>query len=130
MTRVAALAALLCCGCLSLRPVQRDHALRKAEVSVRLGVDSPAIDGALAADQAECDALDGKVAGWTAVTVVGGVLGGGGGLTTVLTDDPTARYVVGGLGIAVAAVTALGAYMATATSARYTRRCAVNMGGR
>lgn len=118
------------CAALSLRPVQRDHALRKAEVSQKLGVDAPIIDGALAADQAECDALDGKVTGWTATSVVLGAISGGGGLTTVLTDDTTARYVVGGVGIGVAVLTALSAYLATSYSQKYARRCAVNLGGR
>src|SRR6185369_13816949 len=99
VVRLAATALLLLSGCaaLSLRPVQRDHALRKAEITARLGVDSLAIDATLAADREECDALDNKVTAWTGVSIAGGILAGGGGVTTLLTEDGVARAVVGGV---------------------------------
>ncbi len=118
------------CGSLTLRPVQTNHALRKAEVSQALGVEPQRIDAALQEDQAACDKLDGQVTGWTAVSVVGGALSGGSGLSTLLTDDATARYAIGGVVIGVAAVTAFSAFWTTHLGQKYARRCAVNLGGR
>ena len=129
--KLLVLTLLVCTGCgtFSLRPVQRDHAKRIAEVKERLGVDDAHLGGMLATEQAECDALDNKATGWVATTIVAGVLGGGSGLTSVFTND-TPRYVVTGTGIALAAVSALSAYMGSHYAQRYSRECAVNVGGR
>lgn len=123
------LAALSGCGSLRLRPVNPDHKARKAEVTQMLTTDENTLNAALKAEQAECDSLDNKVLGWTATTIVAGVLGGGGGVTSILTND-TPRYVVGGLGVGLAAVSALSAYLSTQYSSRYSHRCTVNTGGR
>ncbi len=124
------LAAILSgCSALSLRPVERNHALRKAEVTQKLGVDEETVNAAVAADQAECDALDNKVTGFTATTVVLAILSGGSGLTSVFTDN-TPRYAIGGVGVGLAAGSGLFTYLSTQFAQRYSRRCAVNLGGR
>lgn len=117
------------CGTLTLRPVQTNHALRKAEVSQKLGVPEETVNAAVAADQAECDALDNKVTGFTATTVVLSILSGGSGVTSIFTDQ-TPRYATGGVAVGLAASSALFTYLSTQFAQRYSRRCAVNMGGR
>jgi hypothetical protein len=121
---------LLASCSISLRPVQKDHALRRVEIIQKLDVDPVRLDSTLAADKTECDALDGKVTAWTGVSIASGVLAGGGGLTSILTDDSVARYVVGGVGLAVAVVTAVSSYLSTSYASKYSRTCAVNMGGK
>lgn len=125
---IAVALALSGCAGFSLRPVQRNHALRLAEVRERLGTDDARLAAMLASTQAECDALDAKVTGWTATTVVAGVLGGGSGVTSIFTES-TSRYVVGGVGVGLAAVSALSAYLSVHYAQGYARRCAVNTGG-
>lgn len=117
------------CGGLRLRPDNRNHAERKAEVTQRLNTDPTSLDAVLKAEQQECDSLDNKVLGWTATTIVAGVLGGSGGVTSLLTDS-TPRWVTGGIGVGLSALSALSAYLATQYSARYSHRCTVNTGGR
>lgn len=121
--------ALSGCGSLTLRPVNPDHHARKVEVSERLGIEEPKLDQTLLAEQAECDSLDNKVLGWTATVVVAGVLSGGSGVTSLFTEQ-VPRYVVGGVGVVLAAVSALSAYLSTQFAQRYARRCTVNTGGR
>lgn len=124
-----ALTLVLLSGCsVSLRPVQRNHALRIAEVTERLGVDQPTLNAALANTQTQCDSLDAKVTAWTATTVVAGVLGGGSGVTSIFTES-TPRYVVGGVGVGLAAISALSAYLSVHYSQAYARLCTVNTGG-
>lgn len=124
---LAALAAA--CSTVRLRPDNPDHAARKLEVTQRLNTDAQSLDAVLKAQQDECDSLDGKVLGWTATAVVAGVLGGGGGVTSLFTES-TPRYAVGGVGVGLAAVTALASYLSTQYSARYSHRCTVNTGGK
>lgn len=126
---LASLLFLVGCGTLSLRPKNPDHFARRAEVAQKLGVDPLVVDAALAADKAACDKLDNTVTGFTATTVVLGVLSGGSGLTSIFTDN-TSRYVTGGIGVGLAASTALFTYLATTFSQKYARNCAVNLGGK
>lgn len=129
--RAVAVALLLLAGCggLSLRPVNPNHVQRKAEVTGRLGIDEPNLNQVLQADQVECDRLDNRVLGWTATSIVLGVAGGGSGVTAMFTES-TPRYVTGGIGVGMAALTALSAYMSTQYAQRYARRCTVNLGGK
>lgn len=124
-------AVLLASGCssLTLRPVNANHWMRKTEVMARLGVDETALNQLLPAEQAACDKLDGQVTGWTATALVVGVLSGGSGVTSIFTDS-TPRYVVGGVGVGLAATAALAAYMSTTLAQNYARKCTVNTGGR
>jgi hypothetical protein len=126
----ATLAFVAGCSTITLRPVQRDHAIRKAEVSSKLGVDEPTLNATLAADQAECDALDASVTKWTVLSLVAGGLAGGSGLTTIITDNQITRYVIGGVGIGVAVLTPVFAFMSASYSQKYARRCAINTGGK
>ncbi len=71
---------------------------------------------------AECDKIDSQYVGWTATTVVSGVLSGGSGLSSIFTES-TPRYVVGGVGVSLAAVTALSTFMGTHYAQKYTRLC-------
>lgn len=129
MKPLLAILLLSGCGSLTLRPVNPDHHARKVEVSARLGVSEPKLDQTLQAEQVECDTLDNKVLGWTSVTILGGVLSGGSGVTSMFTAD-TPRYVVGGIGVALAAISALSAYLSTQYASRYAHRCTVDTGGR
>lgn len=117
------------CASLSLRPVQPNHALRKAEVAQKLGVDQATIEAAVTADAATCNRIDNTVTGFTATTVVLGVLSGSSGIASIFTDQ-TPRYVTGGIGVGLAASTALFTYLSTQFAQRYARQCAVNLGGR
>jgi hypothetical protein len=116
------------CGSLTLRPVQRDHALRMAQVKEMLGTDDAHLSVMVVNSQAECDALDTKVTAFTASSVVAGVLGGGSGVTSIFTES-TPRYVVGGVGVGLSALTALTAYLTVRYSQLFARRCTVNTGG-
>lgn len=129
MWKIVALALLAGCSSISLRPVNPDHHARKMELTQRLGVGEELLNATLAADQAECDKLDNEVTGFTAATVVIGVLGGGSGLTSVFTDS-TPRYATAGTSVGLAAFSALFAYLSTSFAQKYARRCAVNAGGR
>jgi len=128
---IAIIVASIFCGCgtLSLRPVQPDHALRKAEVTQKLGVDAPTLDTALAADSAHCNALDNTVTGLTATSIGLGVLSGGSGLTALLTDA-VPQKATGGVTLGLAVLTSTFAYLTTSFSQKYTRQCAVNVGGK
>ncbi len=117
------------CGTLSLRPVQPDHALRKAEIVQKLGVDAPTLDTALVLDQKQCDSLDNTVTGLTASSIALGVLTGGSGLTALLTDAVPPK-ATGGVTLGLAVLTSTFAYLTTAFSQTYTRKCAVNLGGK
>lgn len=127
----ALLACLLCltgCTGLSLRPVQRNHALRLQEVQEKLGVGAERLNTALAYTQAQCDATDTKVAVWTGTGVVSGALSGGSSLTSIFTGSP-ARYYVAGAGLGMSVLTAFSAFMSNHYSQIYSRRCTVNTGG-
>jgi hypothetical protein len=117
------------CGSLTLRPVNPDHAARKLEVTGKLGIDEVNLDQVIKEDKAACDALDNKVIGFTATAVTLGVLGGGSGLTSIFTEN-TPRYAIGGVGVGLAALTALFSYLSTQFASKYARQCAVNVGGR
>jgi hypothetical protein len=123
-------AALLLAGCghFSLRPVQRDHAIRVAEVKERLGTDDAHLSVMIANTQDQCDSLDAKVTGFTATSIVVGVLGGGSGVTSIFTES-TPRYVVGGVGVGLAAMSALTAYLTVHYSQEYAHKCTANVGG-
>lgn len=116
------------CGTLTLRPMQRNHDERMAEVRARLNTDDAHLSVMLASTQEECDSLDARATGWTASSVVVGVLGGGSGAASLFTDS-TPRYVVGGVGVGLSAVSALSAYMSVHTAQQYARKCSVNTGG-
>lgn len=117
------------CSSLSLRPVNPDHVARKAEVTRRLGIDETNLNQVLKDDQQACDKLDRTVMGWTGTSVAMGSLAGGSGVTSLFTES-TSRYVVGGLGIGLAAFAAVSAYLSTAYASKYSRQCTVNTGGR
>jgi Zn-dependent alcohol dehydrogenase len=129
MKKLLVLLLLTGCGTLRLRPVNLDHRARKLEVTQTLSTDEERLNTALKAEQSECDSLDNKVMGWTATTIVAGVLGGAGGVTSLLTDN-TPRTVTGSVGVGLAAISALSAYLSTQYAQRYSHRCTVNTGGK
>ncbi len=116
------------CGGITLRPVQRDHAIRLAQVRALLATDDAHLSVAVSNTKEECDDLDGKVTAWTATGAGLGVLAGGSGLTALFTDS-TPRYVTGGVGAGLAAFTAVATFLSTHYAQNYARRCAVNTGG-
>jgi hypothetical protein len=120
--------ALAGCGSLSLRPVQQDHVVRMAQVKEMLATDDAHLSVSLASSQVECDAIDARVTAFTASSIVVGVLGGGSGVSSLFTEA-TPRYVVGGVGVGLAAMSALTAYLTVHYAQLYARRCAVNTGG-
>ena len=113
-----------------LRPTNRDHNARKAEVAQQLQTPEAKVDDALKANQDECDALDTKKLGWTVTGAISGVLAGSGGLSTILTDNQIAKYVVGGLSIVVGVVGAAATIMIPHYSALYSHNCTINTGGK
>jgi len=95
------------CGSLTLRPAVSHNMMLGATA---LGT------------PVECDRMDSKYVGWTATTIVAGVLSGSSGLGSIFTES-TPRYVVGGVGAGLAAITALSAFIGTHYAQRFTRLC-------
>jgi hypothetical protein len=81
-------------------------------------------------DRIACDRLDNFQIGWTATSVVAGVLGGGGGITTAVLDEHVPRYVTGSFSVFLSASAALAAYMSTTYTKKYTEQCTINTGGK
>jgi hypothetical protein len=117
------------CGTLTLRPVQTNHALRMSEMTYKLEVPRETLNATIENTQAQCDVLDSRVMGWTGTSIASGILGGGSGLASVFTET-TPRYVVGGIGVGLATLAGISAYLSTAYAQKFARRCTVNVGGR
>lgn len=102
-------------GCIHLAPL-RDHRLRAV----------------LLAPAAECDALDRKVAALSVSSVVFGSLGAGAGigsfLPLVANNDAAKWSVAAGGVVSTALSTGLG-WGANFNSAKYSKRCTINVGG-
>jgi hypothetical protein len=86
--------------------------------------------GAIILSAADCSKLDNEQIGWTAASVVFGVLSGSGGIVASVFDNSAPRYVVGSVGLTLAAGAALSAYLANTYQHKYVAGCTLNVGGK
>lgn len=117
-------------GCARFKPINVNHPEHLQKMAAKLGVEPGKLNWPSLGDQYECDRLDGAATGWTATSVVAGVLGGGAGITTTILDQQTPRWATGSVTVGLAAISALSGYLSTHYAARYTQRCTLNTGGR
>lgn len=116
------------CGAITLRPVQRDHALRMAQVRQVLATDDVHLNAALTDTQAQCDALDTEVTVLTSLTTGAGILAGASGVSAIFTSS-TPRLAVSITGAILAVIGGAMPPFTASASQRFTRRCTVNTGG-
>ncbi len=73
-------------------------------------------------DEATCADLNRDAVAFSATAAGLGVLAGGSGVSSVLTSS-TPRYVVGGVGVGLATMSAVFTYLGSAYSAEYSHTC-------
>lgn len=78
----------------------------------------------------ECSKIDRNVIGWTATSVVLGVLGGSSGGLAASFSESTPRYITGSISAVLSVVGALGGFLGSVYSKQYATRCTTNTGGK
>lgn len=79
--------------------------------------------------QDQCSALDSKVTGWTAASIVVGTLGGSSGVATTVLADNVPRWVTGSVTVFLSAMAGLSGYLAGHYAAKYSQGCTVPVAG-